>query len=94
MESLLQIIQITIVCGTVLGVSFVALLAMPQSKLREFLLPIVGWLVAIFCGVYCISPVDIFPEAMFGPLGYIEDIGALVTGVTAARMAMNPQRNN
>jgi len=90
MQSLLQIIQLTLVCGTILVISFVALLAMPQCKLREVLMPIVGWCVAIFCAVYAISPVDIVPEAVFGPFGYIEDIGALVTGVVAARSAMKP----
>jgi len=93
MQSFMQIIQLTLVCGTVLGVCFVALLAMPQSKLRDFLLPIAGWCVAIFCAVYTISPIDVIPEAVFGPFGYIEDLAAAATGIAAARMAMNPSKN-
>jgi len=93
MQSLLQIIQLMVVCGTILAISFVALLAMPSCKLREVMMPIVGWCVAIFCAAYAISPVDIVPEAVFGPFGYIEDIGALVTGVIAARTAMNPKQS-
>ena len=93
MQSLYGIIQTMLMCGTILAICFVVLLAMPQCKLREFLMPIVGWCVAIFCGFYCISPIDVFPEVVFGPLGYIEDIGALATGIAAARMAMNPSKN-
>jgi uncharacterized membrane protein YkvA (DUF1232 family) len=69
------------------------LLSLPQSKLREFLMPVVGWCVAIFCGIYCISPIDIVPEALLGPFGLIDDLGALVAGIAAARAAMNAKNN-
>ena len=76
------------VCGTILAVTFAVLLSLPESKMRDFLMPIIGWIVAIFCGIYCISPIDIVPEAVLGPFGLIDDLGALVTGIAAARMAM------
>ena len=88
MQSLLGIIQLMFVCGTILAATFAVLLSLPESKLRDFLMPIIGWCVAIFCGIYCISPIDIVTEAIFGPFGLIDDLGALVTGITAARMAM------
>ena len=56
-------------------------------------MPIVGWAMAIFCGVYVVSPVDVIPEALLGPFGLIEDIGAVVAGISAARMAMNAKAN-
>jgi uncharacterized membrane protein YkvA (DUF1232 family) len=88
MTSILGTIQTLVLCGTGLAVAFVVLLSLPQSKLRAFLLPIVGWAVAIFCGIYCISPIDIVPEALLGPFGLVDDVGALVAGITAARAAM------
>lgn len=93
MQSLFDTIEMMLTCGTILAVSFFVLLSIPQCKLREFLLPVVGWCVAIFCGIYCISPVDLLPEVVLGPFGYLEDIGAAVTGIAAARMAMNPSKN-
>ncbi|MCX7392571.1 MAG: DUF1232 domain-containing protein [Planctomycetales bacterium] len=92
MQSLFSIIQTMLLCGTLLAVTFVVLLSLPKSRLREFLMPIIGWCVAIFCGVYCISPIDVVPEAVLGPFGLIDDLGALVTGIAAARMAMKPTR--
>ena len=88
MQSLLGIIQLMFVCGTILAATFAVLLSLPESKLRDFLMPIIGWCVAIFCGIYCISPIDIVPEAILGPFGLIDDLGALVSGIAAARMAM------
>lgn len=92
MQSIMSTIQMLLVCGTVLGLAFFVLLSMPQSQLRAFLLPIVGWGVAIFCGIYCISPVDIVPEALLGPFGLIDDLGAVAAGLTAAGVAMSSGR--
>lgn len=88
MSSFFGTIQLMLFCGTALTVTFGVLLSMPNSKLREFLMPIVGWGVAIFCGIYCISPIDIVPEALLGPFGLIDDIGAVVGGIAAARAAI------
>ena len=92
MQSVFGIIQTMLICGTLLGVTFFVLLSMPQSQLRAFLLPIVGWGVAIFCGIYCISPVDIVPEALLGPFGLVDDLGAVVAGISAAGVAMTSGR--
>ena len=69
------------------------LISLPKSKMREFLMPIIGWCVAIFCGIYCISPVDILPEVLLGPFGLVDDIGAVVAGISAAHAAMNPKKD-
>ena len=89
MEKLFAVAQTMVLCGTGLGLVFIVLLSMPNSQLRAFLLPIVGWAVAIFCGVYCISPCDIFPEILLGPFGLIDDVGAIVTGISAAKLALS-----
>jgi uncharacterized membrane protein YkvA (DUF1232 family) len=64
------------------------LIAMPQSRLRSFLMPIIGWCFALFCGAYILSPVDIVPEALTGPFGLIDDAGALIAGIMAASAAI------
>jgi|SRR5208337_3674298 uncharacterized membrane protein YkvA (DUF1232 family) len=92
MGSFFGMIQTLLLCGTVLTVAFVVLLSLPQCKLREFLLPIIGWGIAILCAIYCISPVDILPEAFLGPFGLIDDVGALVAGIAAARTAMKASK--
>lgn len=69
--------------GCLLALLFV-LLAMPQSKLRDFLMPIVGGAFALFCGVYAVSPVDVMPEAILGPFGLFDDAVAVVAGVSSA----------
>ena len=89
MESLFELFRWMLMCGTLLTIAFVVLLAMPKSQLRSFLMPIISWGMAIFCGVYVISPVDVVPEAILGPFGLIDDIGAVVMGIAAARKAMN-----
>ena len=80
-------------CGTLLVVTLAILLSLPQSRLRDFLTPIIWWCVAVFCGIYCISPIDIVPEALLGPAGIVDDIGALAAGFVAVRNAMKPSKN-
>ena len=92
MQGLYGTIQTIFLCGTALCVSFAVLLSLPQSQFRAFLLPIVGWGVAIFCGIYCISPIDIVPEALLGPFGLVDDVGAFAAGLTAAGIAMTSGR--
>ncbi len=92
MSGIFSLIQTILWCMTIGGVAFVVLLSLPQSQLRSFLLPIVGWAVAIFCGIYCISPVDVVPEALLGPIGLIDDVGILAAGIAAARMAMTAHK--
>jgi len=79
-----------LVGGSLTGLLLV-LLAMPQSKLRDFLMPIVSWCFALACGVYILLPIDLAPEIALGPFGLIDDVGALVAGILAARSAMKPR---
>ena len=83
-----EMIKLMMLCGTVVVIEFVVLLAMPKSELRSVLMPIVGWAMAIFCGFYAISPIDIMPEAVLGPFGLIDDIGAVIVGISSAKAAM------
>lgn len=38
------------------------------------------WIIVlmIFAMVYVISPIDLIPELLFGPIGYIDDIGSVI----------------
>ena len=92
MQSLFGTIQTMFMCATALAIAFVVLLSLPQSKLRAFLLPIIGWCIAILCAVYCISPIDVVPEALLGPFGLVDDVGAVVAGVAAVRSALSASK--
>lgn len=85
-----EMIQTLILCGTALAAAFLVLLAMPQSRLRDFLMPFVGWAVAALSTIYIVSPIDIVPD--FIPIaGWLDDGGALMTAIAGAVMAMRAQ---
>ena len=84
---MLQIVNNLLLIGGGLIALLAILLSLPQSKLSGFLLPIVGWTFALFCGAYIISPVDIIPDVV--PVaGWIDDGGALVAGIASAVTAI------
>jgi uncharacterized membrane protein YkvA (DUF1232 family) len=89
MSSFFEIIRTLILVGGALLGLFLYFLSTPNSKLREVMMPIVGWCFAIFCGIYVLSPIDILPEAFLGPFGLFDDVGAVVAGIVAARAAMS-----
>jgi uncharacterized membrane protein YkvA (DUF1232 family) len=79
-------------CGTMLFLAFMALLAMPKSKLRAVMMQIVGWAVVALCVAYGLSPIDLIPEAFLGPLGLVDDLGALAVAVGAGSAALQAGR--
>lgn len=87
---MIQLLSLAIGGIVVLAFTFLVLLSLPQSKLRDVLLPIVKWAFAILCGIYVISPMDLAPEIALGPLGVFDDLAAVVAGIMAARSAMKP----
>ena len=48
------------------------------------------WIVAIAAVVYTISPIDLIPELVLGPLGFADDIG--VWGILAVLLAREQRR--
>lgn len=93
LDSLFIVIKWLIGAGTVLALAMMVLVALPQSKLRDVLIQIVGWTFALYCGVYCISP-DILPVWLFGPIGVIDDVAALGAGIASASAAYNAATRN
>lgn len=92
MHHLFGLLHMVIFCGTLMGIVFIVALALPQSRLRALLLPFAAWGVAIFCAIWAISPIDLVPEALLGPFGLVDDVGAVVAGVMAARTAINASK--
>ena len=94
METLLKTMQLALGCGTLLLVAFLILLALPNSRLRAVVMPVVSWLMVIACGCYVASPVDGMPEAFFGPVALIDDIGAGLVGYAAYKLATKPKEES
>lgn len=86
MSSLFGFLSTGMVCLTILGIAFMVVLAMPQSRMRDVMKQV---LVAIFCALYVISPVDFLPEIVLGPAGAIDDIAAVVIGIMSAKKALS-----
>lgn len=85
-----ETIRMIVVCGSLLLAVFLVLLALPRSKMREVVMPVVGWAVAALSAIYVISPLDIVPDVI--PIaGWLDDGGAIVTGIAGAVMAMKAQ---
>lgn len=42
---------------------------------KEHKLAPTTWLTAIFACIYTIVPVDLIPELIFGPIGFVDDLG-------------------
>ncbi|MDX2199507.1 MAG: YkvA family protein [Phycisphaerae bacterium] len=87
MSDLLQLMQIGIVCGTVLMVTFVVLLALPQSRMRSVCLEVMKYGIAGGCVLLTVSPIDVIPD--FLPvLGWADDVGYVVGTVSAIGSAV------
>jgi hypothetical protein len=82
-----QAIQTLLVVGGVLFGVLIVCLSLPNSKLRDFLLPIVGWGVVLLAGLYAVSPLDLVPDVV-PVLGWIDDAGAIALGLGSAIAAL------
>lgn len=75
---------------------FLILLALPQSRLRYYvlrILAIVFFTVAVLLGLYILSPMDIVPDVI-PVLGQLDDIVALVGVVMSAISAYTAWRSS
>lgn len=83
-----------VVCGCLIVMTFMILLALPQCRLRQLLMPFVAWGFVALCVAYAISPVDILPEIVLGPFGLVDDLGAVVAGVGTAISTVQARKRN
>lgn len=91
---MLELLRLLVIVGGLITMTFMVLLALPQCRLREMLMPFLAWGFVALCGVYAISPVDVLPEILLGPFGLVDDLAAVVLGVgTAVTTVQNRKRN-
>lgn len=89
---MLELLKLLVIVGGVLILAFMILLAMPQSRLRDLLMPYIAWSFVILCGLYAISPVDALPEIALGPFGLFDDLAAAAAGIGTAVATIKAQR--
>jgi uncharacterized membrane protein YkvA (DUF1232 family) len=96
LETLKELLRISC-CGCFgLLALFLILLALPQSRLRYYvlrMLAIVFFTVAVLLGLYILSPMDIVPDVI-PALGQLDDIVALVGVVMSAISAYTAWRSS
>jgi hypothetical protein len=83
MDNLVDWIKLAAIVAGIIIVVLIILLSLPNSRLRKWLLKIVGSLlvgVMALAIVYIASPVDILPDVI-PVLGQVDDLGALIIGV-------------
>ncbi len=86
MESVFGFLSTALTCLTVLGLAFMVVLSLPQSRMRDVMKHV---LTAVFCVIYVISPVDFLPEIALGPVGLVDDLGAVMLGIISAKKALS-----
>ena len=85
---MLEFLRLGLICGTLLLLAFLVLLAMPASRLREIVLPIIGWAVSALSVAFIAMPIDLIPD--FIPVvGQADDLVALVIAIGSAVTAIN-----
>jgi uncharacterized membrane protein YkvA (DUF1232 family) len=88
MASFFGFLSVAMTCATIFGIASVIALSLPKSKLRTVLNEVLCWAAVVLAGLYVTSPVDLFPEAAFGPIGYVDDLGAGFIAWTKFKDAM------
>lgn len=89
MSDFLAFARLLAMIGGGLIFALIVSLSLPQSRLKEIVMPILGFGVSAASAVYCLSPIDLLPEIVLGPFGLADDAIALVIGVASAFAAMN-----
>ena len=88
MTEIFSTIRLMAILGGGLLLALLVLLSLPQSKLKEIVLPFVGWAIAALSVAYIVSPLDVLPD--FIPvIGWADDLAAVAVGIASALSAMN-----
>ncbi len=89
---MLHLLEVMVIVGGLIVVTFMVLLALPQCKIRDMLMPFVAWGFVALCAAYAISPVDVLPEIVLGPFGLFDDAGAVIAGVATAMATIRAKK--
>ncbi len=89
---MLHLLEVLVIAGTLVVLVFLILLALPQCRLRQLVMPFVAWGFVVLCALYAVSPVDVLPEIVMGPFGLVDDAAAIIAGVGTAMATIKAQR--
>lgn len=87
-----ELLRLIVIMGGVIIITGLALLALPQSRLRDLIMPYVAWSFVVLCGLYALSPIDALPEIVLGPFGCVDDLAAAAAGIGTAVATIKAQR--
>ena len=87
-----ELLNTLVTMGTLVVITFLVLLALPQCRLREIVMPFVKIGIVALCGAYVLSPIDIMPEIVMGPFGCVDDLAAAVGGFFTLKSAIGDFR--
>jgi len=91
MAAFFEFMKVLVGCGTILSLTMLVLLALPQSKLRLVGLELTKWVMAFGLLIMIPSPVDVVPDVA-PPFTYVDDIGYLVAAIAAIKSARSDGR--
>jgi uncharacterized membrane protein YkvA (DUF1232 family) len=87
--AMFDLLRLIVMMGGLVMITFLVLLALPQCRLREIVMPFVKIAFVALCGAYVLSPVDAMPEIVLGPFGMVDDLGAAVGGFLTLKSAIS-----
>src|SRR5262245_38080515 len=76
MSEIFSTIRLLILCGGGLMFALMLFLSLPNSHLKQVVMPFVLWAVMALSIAYVISPIDIVPDVFLG-VGWIDDLVAM-----------------
>lgn len=86
MSEIFSTIRLMVIVAGGLFFAFLVLLGLPESRLREIVMPFVGWGVAALSVAYIVSPIDGIPDIV-PVIGWADDLVALAVAVGSAMSA-------
>lgn len=91
MESFVSLLKTAMICGTILFIATLVLLALPKSRLRSIGLEMTKWVMATALSLLVVSPIDLMPDVV-PVIGWADDVGYVVGAIAAVRSAMSERR--